>query len=60
MDETLLSTENESIVSKETEASLIDSNEQTKDIDSKSHIINAICQNLKDINEILIKINYII
>ena len=49
MDETLLSTENESIVSKETEASLIDSNEQTKDIDSKSHIINAICQNLKDI-----------
>ena len=49
MDETLLSTENESIVSKETEASLIDLNEQTKDIDSKSHIINAICQNLKDI-----------
>ena len=49
MDETLLSTESESIVSKETEASLNDSNEQTKDIDSKSHIINAICQNLKDI-----------
>ena len=49
MDETLLSYENESNVTKETEASLIDINQQTKSIDKKTHIINAICQNLKDI-----------
>ena len=49
MDETLLSNLNESNVTKETEASLIDVNEQTKSLDKKTHIINAICQNLKDI-----------
>ena len=49
MDETLLSTENESNVTKETEASLIDVNEQTKGLDIKTHIINAISQNLQDI-----------
>ena len=49
MDETLLSTENEANLTKTTDTSIIDSNEQSKGIDKIAHIINAICQNLKDI-----------
>ena len=49
MDETLLSTENEANLTKTTDTSIIDANEQSKDIDQKTHIINAICQNLKEI-----------
>jgi hypothetical protein len=49
MDETLLSTENEANLTKTTDTSIIDANEQSKGIDQKDHIINAICQNLKDI-----------
>ena len=49
MDETLLSDENDTNVTKETESSLIDLNEQKNCKDNKTLIINAICQNLKDI-----------
>ena len=49
MDETLLSNENDTNVTKEIEACLNLENEESKEAYLKTHMINAISQNLKDI-----------
>ena len=49
MDETLLSNENDTNVTKEIEACLASDNEESKEAYIKIQMINAISQNLKDI-----------